>query len=39
MYTKSDIMQMVEEEDVEFIRVQFTVIFGNMEFVLQLKDL
>ena len=31
MYTKSDIMQMVEEEDVEFIRLQFTDIFGNMK--------
>ena len=28
---KSDIMQMVEEEDVEFIRLQFTDIFGNMK--------
>ena len=24
-------MQMVEEEDVEFIRLQFTDIFGNMK--------
>ena len=31
MYTKSDIMQMVEEEDVEFIRLQFTDIFGSMK--------
>ena len=31
MYTKSDIMQMVEEEGVEFIRLQFTDIFGNMK--------
>lgn len=31
IYTKSDIMQMVEEEDVEFIRLQFTDIFGNMK--------
>ena len=30
-YTKNDIMQMVEEEDVEFIRLQFTDIFGNMK--------
>ena len=30
-YTKYDIMQMVEEEDVEFIRLQFTDIFGNMK--------
>ncbi len=28
---RSDIMQMVEEEDVEFIRLQFTDIFGNMK--------
>ena len=31
MYTKSDIMQMGGEEDVEFIRLQFTDIFGNMK--------
>lgn len=31
MYTKDDIMQLVEEEDVEFIRLQFTDIFGNMK--------
>ena len=31
MYTKSDIMQMVEEEDVEFIRLQFTDIFGTLK--------
>ncbi len=30
-YTKQDIMQMVEEEDVEFIRLQFTDIFGNLK--------
>lgn len=30
-YTKQDIMRMVEEEDVEFIRLQFTDIFGNMK--------
>ena len=30
MYTKSDIMQMVEEEDVEFIRLQFTDIFLSL---------
>lgn len=28
-YTKKDIMQLVEEEDVEFIRLQFTDILGN----------
>ena len=31
-YTKQDILQMVEEEDVEFIRLQFTDIFGNRYF-------
>lgn len=30
-YTKSDIIRMVEEEDVEFIRLQFTDIFGTMK--------
>lgn len=30
-YTREDIMQMVEEEDVGFIRLQFTDIFGNMK--------
>ncbi len=30
-YTKNDIIQMAEEEDVEFIRLQFTDIFGNMK--------
>ncbi len=30
-YTKKDIMNLVEEEDVEFIRLQFTDIFGNMK--------
>lgn len=29
--TKEDIMRLVEEEDVEFIRLQFTDIFGNMK--------
>ena len=27
-YTKKDIIQMVEDDDVEFIRLQFTDIFG-----------
>ncbi len=31
IYTKNDIMRMVEEEDVEFIRLQFTDIFGGMK--------
>lgn len=30
-YTKKDIIRMVDEEDVEFIRLQFTDIFGNMK--------
>mgnify|MGYP000576777918 FL=1 len=30
-YTKEDIVQLVEEEDVEFIRLQFTDIFGNLK--------
>lgn len=30
-YSKQDIMDMVEEEDVEFIRLQFTDIFGNFK--------
>ena len=29
-YTKKDILEMVEDEDVEFIRLQFTDLFGNM---------
>lgn len=31
MYTKNDIMKLVEDEDVEFIRLQFTDIFGMMK--------
>jgi glutamine synthetase len=31
LYTKQDIIRMVEEEDVEFIRLQFTDIFGNLK--------
>ncbi len=30
-YTKQDIMNMIEEEDVEFIRLQFTDMFGAMK--------
>lgn len=30
-YTKEDIIQLVEEEDVEFIRLQFTDMFGNLK--------
>ena len=29
-YTREDILRMVEEEDVGFIRLQFTDIFGTM---------
>lgn len=31
LYTREDIIRMVEEEDVEFIRLQFTDIFGNLK--------
>ena len=30
-YTKQDIMKMVEEEDIEFIRLQFTDMFGTFK--------
>lgn len=30
-YTREDIIQMVEEEDVEFIRLQFTDLFGTIK--------
>jgi len=30
-YTKEDIFKIVEEEDVEFIRLQFTDIFGTLK--------
>ncbi len=30
-YTKEDVLRIVEEEDVEFIRLQFTDIFGNLK--------
>ena len=30
-YSKSEILQMVEEEDVEFIRLQFTDMFGVLK--------
>ena len=29
-YTKQDIIRIVEEEDIEFIRLQFTDIFGTL---------
>ncbi len=37
-YTKQDIIRMVEEEDVEFIRLQFTDIFGTMKNVAITKN-
>ncbi len=30
-YTKQDILRLVEEDDVEFIRLQFTDMFGNLK--------
>ena len=30
-YIKQDIIRMVEEEDVEFIRLQFTDMFGTLK--------
>ncbi len=30
-YTKKDILELVDEEDVEFIRLQFTDLFGSMK--------
>ncbi len=30
-YTKNDILEFVEEEDVEFVRLQFTDLFGSMK--------
>ena len=30
-YTREMILQMAEEEDVEFIRLQFTDMFGTLE--------
>ncbi len=30
-YSKQEILRMVEEEDVEFIRLQFTDIFGTLK--------
>ena len=31
-YTREDILRMVEEEDVGFIRLQFTDIFGTLRY-------
>lgn len=30
-YTKEDIMRIIEEEDVEFIRLQFSDVFGSLK--------
>lgn len=30
-YTKEDILELIEDEDVEFIRLQFTDMFGNLK--------
>ena len=30
-YSKADIMDLVKDEDVEFIRLQFTDLFGNLK--------
>jgi len=30
-FSKEEVMKLVEEEDVEFIRLQFTDIFGNLK--------
>ena len=30
-YTKQDIMRRIEEEDIEFIRLQFTDMFGALK--------
>ena len=30
-YTRNDVLRMVEEDDVEFIRLQFTDMFGNLK--------
>ena len=35
-YTKQDIMQLVEENDVQFIRLQFTDVFGALKNVAQI---
>ena len=31
MRTKQEILQIIEEEDVEFIRLQFTDVLGNLK--------
>lgn len=30
-YSKADILQLVDEEDVQFIRLQFTDMYGNLK--------
>ena len=37
-YTKRDILRLVEEEDVEFIRLQFTDLFGTLKNVAITKN-
>ena len=32
--TKKEILELVEQEDVEFIRLQFTDMFGNLKMLL-----
>ena len=32
--TKNEIMELIEQEDVEFIRLQFTDMFGNLKNIL-----
>ena len=34
-YSKNDIIRIVDEEDIEFIRLQFTDIFGTLKNVAQ----
>ena len=38
-YSKEDIFRIVEEEDVEFIRLQFTDIFGMLKNVAITKNM
>ena len=34
-YSKNDIIRIVDEEDIEFIRLQFTDIFGTLKNVME----
>ena len=38
MKTKEDILELVEEEEIEFIRLQFTDMFGNLRNVAVTKS-